>query len=127
MNYDTSHQMSLSREVGQSGKRIRYDLQDWGRRHYQSWLQMARRAQDGVSSSPLRWSLLNRDRSGFAGAGIQCPPYVADLAHVAGCITSGEVSQSGSDHLVSTDVAQDIAQGLAKDAATDAVRVRGFD
>lgn len=57
VNYDASHQQRVGQGVISRGRRLVDDLRGWGRRHYDSLLNSARRAQHTVSDSPTPWSL----------------------------------------------------------------------
>ncbi len=57
VNYDASHQQRVGEGVISRGRHILDDLRGWGRRHYESLLNSARRAQHTVSDSPTPWSL----------------------------------------------------------------------
>ncbi len=57
VNYDASHQQRAGQGVISRGRHLVDDLRGWGRRHYESLLNSARRAQHTVSDSPAPWSL----------------------------------------------------------------------
>ncbi len=57
VNYDASHQQRVGEGVISRGRHMLDDLRAWGRRHYESLLNSARRAQHTVSDSPTPWSL----------------------------------------------------------------------
>ncbi len=57
VNYDVSHQHTLSRQATQSGLEWARRTQSWARNRYAAWLNAARRAQRTASNSPIRWSV----------------------------------------------------------------------
>jgi protein-glutamine gamma-glutamyltransferase len=57
VNYDVSHQHTLSRQATQSGLDWARRTQRWARHRYAAWLDAARRAQQTASDAPVRWSV----------------------------------------------------------------------
>jgi len=57
VNYDVSHQRTLSRQATQSGLEWARRSQSWARNRYEAWLNAARRAQRKATASPVRWSV----------------------------------------------------------------------
>ncbi|MGA8151055.1 MAG: DUF3488 and transglutaminase-like domain-containing protein [Terriglobales bacterium] len=57
VNYDVSHQHTLSRQATRSGLEWARRTQSWARNRYAAWLEAARRAQRTASNSPIRWSV----------------------------------------------------------------------
>ena len=57
MNYDVSHQHTLSRQATQSGLDWARRTQRWARHRYAAWLESARNAQRTASNSPVAWSI----------------------------------------------------------------------
>ena len=57
VNYDASHQRVVGQDLASRSRNMLIDLRAWGHRHYQALLSTARRTQNTVSASPLRWSL----------------------------------------------------------------------
>jgi len=58
VNYDVSHQHTLSRQATQSGLEWARRTQGWARDRYAAWLDTARRVQRTASNSPIRWSVV---------------------------------------------------------------------
>jgi len=57
INYDASHQYSLGREASRNSLQWLQRARNWGRRHHEALLAVARRSQRTISDSPLKWSL----------------------------------------------------------------------
>lgn len=57
VNYDVSHQHTLSQQATRSGLEWARRTQSWARDRYAAWLDAARRAQRAASNSPIRWSV----------------------------------------------------------------------
>ncbi|MEP6645331.1 MAG: DUF3488 and transglutaminase-like domain-containing protein [Acidobacteriaceae bacterium] len=55
VNYDAGHQENLGRSTFQRTRTTFQEFRDWARRHYESLLSSAHRAQDAMSGSPAKW------------------------------------------------------------------------
>jgi transglutaminase-like putative cysteine protease len=56
INYDASHQRTLSEQAVHRGRRVYSELRHWYARHYQQLLSSARRTHALVTRSPGRWT-----------------------------------------------------------------------
>jgi len=57
INYDAGHQYSLGREATRNSLQWFQQARNWGRRHHQALLAAARRTQQTMSDSPVKWSV----------------------------------------------------------------------
>ena len=57
INYDVSHQHTLSQQATRSTLDALRRAQDWGRQEYQALLNAARRSQQTVADAPLSWTV----------------------------------------------------------------------
>lgn len=57
VNYDTSHQSVLGRDVLQQGQKTEFQFQRWARARYDAWLKKARIIWRAAHTSPRRWSM----------------------------------------------------------------------
>jgi transglutaminase-like putative cysteine protease len=58
VNYDSSHQRSLGEDALRGSRSLLDRMRMWALRHYEHWLDQARRAQKKVTQSPRRWMAL---------------------------------------------------------------------
>jgi len=58
VSYDTSHQYSLGQAAFSSTRGMWEGARTWARDHYESMLKWARRSQDRVEHSPVRWAII---------------------------------------------------------------------
>ena len=56
VNYDASHQRSLSEDALRGSRSILDRMRMWALVHYDQWLSQARRAQRKISTTPRRWT-----------------------------------------------------------------------
>ena len=57
VNYDLSHQFRLTQDANRGSRAIVGRAQSWGRSHYEKILAWARRIEDRMGNSALKWAL----------------------------------------------------------------------
>jgi hypothetical protein len=57
VNYDLSHQFRLTQDANRGSRAIVGRAQSWGRSHYEKILAWARRTEDRIGNSALKWAL----------------------------------------------------------------------
>jgi transglutaminase-like putative cysteine protease len=57
VNYDLGHQLRLTQDANRGSRAIIGKAQSWGREHYQKILDWARRTQDRIGDSTVKWGL----------------------------------------------------------------------
>jgi transglutaminase-like putative cysteine protease len=57
VNYDLAHQLRLTQDATHGSRAVVGQAQSWGRREYQTMLAWARRVQDRVGASSVKWAI----------------------------------------------------------------------
>jgi hypothetical protein len=57
VNYDLAHQLRLTQDATHGSRAVVGQAQSWGRREYQKMLSWARRVQDRVGASSVKWGI----------------------------------------------------------------------
>src|SRR3954471_12860803 len=57
VNYDLAHQLRLTQDATHGSRAVVGQAQSWGRREYQKMLAWAKRVQDGVGASSVKWGI----------------------------------------------------------------------
>jgi hypothetical protein len=57
VNYDLAHQLRLTQDANRGSREIVGHAQSWGRKQYDKMLEWARRTQDRVGASGMKWGL----------------------------------------------------------------------
>ena len=57
VNYDLAHQLRLTQDASHGSRAVVGQAQSWGRREYQKMLEWAKRVQDRVGASSVKWGI----------------------------------------------------------------------